>query len=77
MVSGSSSRSNDRSIESRADNWGTLEKPSPVGSCHGYQHFMRCWYSSASGGFGLVLSDRAVICTVKPLQKIWSSDAVC
>ena len=27
-------------FESRADHLGTLEKPSPVGSSHGYQRFM-------------------------------------
>ena len=54
-------------FESRADYWGKLEKPSLVGSSHGYQHFMRCRFSSATGGFGLLEpSDRAVICSAKP-----------
>ena len=50
-------------FESSADHWGTLEKASPIGNFHGYQRFMRCRYSSASGGYGLLVpSDRAVKC---------------
>ena len=65
MVGGSSSRSDDH------------EKPSPVGSSHGYQRFMRCRYSSASGGFRLLVpSDRAVICSAKPLRRYSLADFI-
>ena len=50
MVSGSSSRSDDR-------------------GSHRYQRMMQCRYSSASGGFGLLVpSDRVIICSAKPLR---------
>ena len=49
MIRGLSSRSN-----LAPTTGGTLEKPSPVGSSHGYRRFMRCGYSSASGGFGFL-----------------------
>ena len=46
----------------RADLGGTLEKPSAVGSSRGYQRFVRCRYSSASGGLGLLVpSERVVV----------------
>ena len=52
-------------------------KPSPVGSSHGYQCFMRCRYSSASDGYGLlVLSDRAVKCSAKPLKSYLLADLI-
>ena len=65
VVGGSSSRSDDH------------EKLSPVGSSNGYQRFMRCRYSSASGGFRLLVpSDRAVICCAKPLRNYPLSDFI-
>ena len=34
-----------------------------------YQGFTQCRYSLASGGFGLLVpSDRAVICSAKPVR---------
>ena len=54
-----------------------LEKPSTVGSSHGYQRFMRCRYSLASGGFRLLVpSDRAVICSAKLLRSYLLSDFI-
>ena len=77
MVSGSSSRSDDRSSNPAPTAGGTLERPSPVGSSHGYQRFMRCRYSSASGGYGLLApSDRAVICSAKPLRSYLLADFI-
>ena len=77
VVSGSSSRSDDRGFESRADHWGTFEKPSLVGSSHGYQRFMQCRFSSARGGFGLLVpSARAVICSAKLLRSYLLIDSI-
>ena len=64
-------------FESRANHCGTVEKPSSVGSSHGYQRFMQCRYSSASGGFrSLVPSDRAVICCAKPPRSYLLADFI-
>ena len=61
---------------SRDDNR-RLVKPSLVRSSHGYQCFMRCRYSSASGGYRLLVpSDRAVICSVKPLRSYLLADFI-
>ena len=60
MVSGSSSRS---------DDWCSKPAPTTEGhlrSSYGYRRFMGCNYSSASGGFGLLVpGDWAVICSAK------------
>ena len=56
---------------------GTLEKPSPVVSSHGYQRFMQCRYSSAGGSFGLLApSNRMVICSAKPLISYLLTDFI-
>ena len=63
VVSGSSSRS---------DDWCSKPAPTTGGhlrSSYRYRRFMRCSYSSASGGFGLLVpSDWAVMCSAKPLR---------
>ena len=48
-MSGSSSR-----LNLAPTTGGPLEKPSPVGSSHGYLRFMRCGYSTARGDFGFL-----------------------
>ena len=53
-------------FESRANHCVTVEKPSSVGSSHGYQRFMQCRCSSASGCSGLIVpSDHTVIRSAK------------
>ena len=57
--------------------WGHLRSRVTVGSSHGYQRFMRCRNSSASGGFVLLVpSDRAVICSAKPLRNYLLADCI-
>ena len=52
-----------------------VKKPSPVGSSHGYQHFIQCKRSSAITD--IVPSDQAVICRAKPLLEIRPSEFGC
>ena len=52
----------------RVEHCGTYEKWSLVENFHEYGCFLRCRYSSTSGGFGLLVpSDLAVIGNAKPL----------
>ena len=53
----------------------SVKKPSPVGNSHGYQHLIKCKYSSASIDF--VPSDQAVICRAIPRLEIRSAEFGC
>ena len=71
VVSGSSSQSDDRGSNPAPTTGGHLRSRVRSGA------FMRCRYSSASGGYALLVpSDRAVICSAKPLRNYLLADFI-